>query len=93
MTMPHIHSHADALQPSRRSPRDPSRANGVVLFDRRFDARRISHRSRSNRTMRLLLSAAIIGAVSALSRDAPGPFVLLAVTTFMTAMSGVVFTS
>jgi hypothetical protein len=39
------------------------------------------------------LSAAIIGVVAALSPDAPGPFVLLAATIFMTAMFGVVFTS
>jgi hypothetical protein len=39
------------------------------------------------------MSAAIIGVVAALSPDAPGPFVALAVTTFMTAMFGVVFTS
>jgi hypothetical protein len=73
--------------------RQPSRPRCVVLVDRRFEAHPTSHPSSSNRATRLFLSAAIIGVVAALSPDAPGPFVLLAATIFMTAMFGVVFTS
>jgi hypothetical protein len=38
------------------------------------------------------MSGAVISVAAALSPDAPGPFLVLAVTTFMAAMFGLVFT-
>jgi hypothetical protein len=70
----------------RSSPR------GVVLAHRPRHARGGPGLSRSNRVVRLVMSGAVICGAAALSPDAPGAFLLLAVTIFMTAMCGLVST-
>ena len=71
---------------------NPDRARSVVLVHRRLTARGVPKLSRSNRAVRLVMSGAVISVAAALSPDAPGPFLVLAVTTFMAAMFGLVFT-
>ena len=68
---------------------NPNHARGVVLAHKR-PARGASKLSRPNRAVRLALSGAVICVAAALSPDAPGPFLVLAATIFMTAMFGLV---
>jgi hypothetical protein len=68
------------------------RARGVVLAYGPRHARGQPGLSRSNRALRLVMSGAVICGAAALSPDAPGPFLVLAVTIFMTAMFGLVST-
>jgi hypothetical protein len=98
--MPHPSLHSTSrVSPIRQRPvrvvaplDNPVRPRGVVLAHRRFHARAAPKLPRSNRALRLVMSGAVICVAAALSPDAPGPFLLLAVTIFMTAMFGLVST-